>query len=95
MLMLAILAILAVVAVSYIAAGLVLVKTKTGSLRADIFGSEKHLGPGWHFLWRPFQWLAKVNDSNVHSVQKRVLNTEIKIEAKNKESVTINLRLVY
>lgn len=92
--MLAVLAILAVIAVSYIAAGLVFVKTKTGSLRANVFGGEKHLGPGWHFLWRPFQWLAKINDSNVHSVQKQTLLAEIKIEAKNKASVTIKLRLI-
>lgn|GEM_PF-3470281 len=73
----------------------VTVEPKTKVLVTNIFGGLRQAGPGWVLLFRPFEWIATVNESQIHSVQNRVLDVKLDVEAENEEFVTLDISVIY
>lgn len=63
---------------------------KTKVLFMNIFtGGTREVGPGLVVPW-PWERIATVNGVKIHSIQKRALTVKIKVEAQNKQSLTLD-----
>lgn len=83
-----------VVLLMYVGRRAKLTEPKTKVLLTGILGDTREAGPGL-VIPLPDEWIATVNESEIHSAQKQFLDAKIDVDSKNKEFVTLDISVVY